>query len=88
MMAKQRLGRLFETLRQGRAQGLSPEDSTSRLAQASRRHRFRVILGCLVLAFVVELLSFDFPTLSTLGYTARQLTDSSTSYDPGTGAQT
>lgn len=88
MMAQQRLGRLLETLGKGKAHGLSREGSVSCPGQARRRHRSRVILICLALAFVIDLLTFDLPTLSTFGRTARQLTVSSTSYDPDTGAQT
>lgn len=88
MMAQQRLRRLLEALGKGRAHSPSREGSVSCPGQARRRHRSRVILICLALAFVIDLLTFDFPTLSTFGRTARQLTVSSTSYDPDTGAQT
>ena len=87
-MAGQRLRRLVRSLGQRKAQDSSLVDSASRRAQAKREYRSRVILACLVLAFVIELLAFDLPTLSTLGRTARQLTVSSTSYDPDTGVQT
>ena len=87
MMAQQRLRRLLEALGKGRAHGPSREGSSSCPGQA-RRHRSRVILICLALAFVIDLLTFDLPTLTTLGRTARQLTVSSASYDPDTGVQT
>lgn len=88
MMAQQRLRQLLKALGKGRAHGPSREGSVSCPGQARRRHRSRVILICLALAFAIDLLTFDLPTLSTLGRTARQLTVSSTSYDPDTGAQT
>ena len=86
-MARQRLRQFLKTLGKGRAHGPSREGSSSCPGQA-RRHRSRVILICLALAFVIDLLTFDLPTLTTLGRTARQLTVSSTSYDPDTGVQT
>lgn len=87
MMAQQRLRRLLEALGKGRAHSPSREGSSSCPGQA-RRHRSRVILICLALAVVIDLLTFDLPTLTTFGRTARQLTVSSASYDPDTGVQT